>query len=262
MHQMETFNRTTWREPLSLRNYRAINGYLDDGERATFELALSLVDCGRILDLGVGGGRTSGIFKGRCRSYVGIDYTPEMTDIARANYPELQFETMDARDLPAFDDHSFDLVVFSYNGLDSVDPAGRKAIMAEVQRVLAPGGIFVFSSFHRDWAGFEVRRHYEYISWSANPLRFGLRVARYAAGAIRARKRRALEVRDGEHAILIHPAHYFGIMVYATTPAQLRLQLEEAGFAAPIRIFNADGTAIAGPASPQNQYFHIIASKQ
>jgi SAM-dependent methyltransferase len=262
MHIMEEINRRTWKKPLSLRGYKRISGHIDEGERRLFELAFSRYRGGRVLDVGVGGGRTAALLKHHAGDYLGIDYTPEMVAISRANHPDLRFETMDARYLDKIDDGSLDLVVFSYNGIDSVDPAGRLAILAEVNRVLRPGGAFVFSTFHRGWAGFhQAPDRRTAVPSSANPLLLGLRYARYAMGAWRARQHRLHEIRYGEHAIHLHPAHYFGIMVYATTPEQIGRQLGEAGFKVPPAIYDEGGSELGGHLSAATQYFHVFAEK-
>jgi SAM-dependent methyltransferase len=265
MHAMEQINRQTWRNPLALRDYRRISGYINAGERRVFEIGSSFTGPGRILDIGVGGGRTAGLLRDRAKSYVGVDYTPEMVRLARRNHPDLRFEVMDARDLSAFGNASFDLVVFSYNGIDSVDAAGREAIMAEASRVLADGGSFVFSTFHRNWHGFQQRVDYRRLEWTANPVRLGLRTFRYVEGRIfgslRMRRLTPLEEREGEHAILLHGAHDFGIMVYATTPAQLQAQLARAGFETPALLFGVDGDEIGSAASTDDEYFHVVARK-
>mgnify|MGYP000072977940 CR=1 FL=1 len=262
MHVMEEINRGTWRAPLSLRGYRQINGHIDPGEKRVFELALMRFRGGRFLDIGVGGGRTAALLARHAGSYLGIDYTPEMVEVARVNHPDFDFQLMDARNMRALDDGSQDLVVFSYNGLDSVDPQGRLAILKEVNRVLAPGGAFVFSTFHRDWHGFrQGPSSADVVPPTSNPLLLGLRYYRYAVGALRARGRRRHEVRNGEHAILLHHAHYFGIMVYATTIAQINGQLAEAGFATPTNIFDEHGAEISGQIPAETQYVHVFAEK-
>lgn len=262
MHAMEKINRETWSAPLSLRGYRKISGYVDLGERRLFEMAFTRFRGGRFLDIGVGGGRTAELLSVNAGSYLGIDYTPEMIELARTNHPELDFQLMDARNMRVLDDRSQDLVVFSYNGIDSVDPSGRLAILREVNRVLAPGGAFVFSSFHRDWVGFQrAPSHSSIVAPGRNPLRLGLRYCRYLVGLLRARHRRRHEVRDGEHAILLHHAHYFGIMVYATTVAQLNRQLGEAGFVTPAHVFDENGAEVSGQALATTQYFNVFAEK-
>jgi SAM-dependent methyltransferase len=264
MHVMESINRQTWRNSWALRDYRRSSGYLNEGERTAFTIAAPQVGRGRILDIGVGGGRTAQLLRDFASDYVGVDYTPEMVALCRNNHPDLRFEHMDARDLSAFRDESFDLVVFSYNGIDSVDASGRLAVLREAARVLAPGGAFVFSTFHRDWRGFERSVNSRRLEW-ANPVRLGLRTLRYVeghiSGTLRQRRLRPLEQRDGEHAIMLHGAHDFGIMVYATTPAQVRVQLADAGFAMPALILDLDGRPIGATASAGHEYFHVVAHK-
>jgi SAM-dependent methyltransferase len=259
---MEEINRETWSAPLSLRGYRRIHGHIDAGEKRVFEIAFTRFRGGRFLDIGVGGGRTAALIAGNASTYVGIDYTPEMVEIARVNHPDLDFQLMDARSMDTLDDRSQDVVVFSYNGIDSVDPQGRLAVLREVNRVLAPGGAFVFSTFHREWEGFRrAPSRSSVVPPSANPLLLGLRYYRYALGSLRARRLRRHEVRKGEHNILLHHAHYFGIMVYATTVQQINRQLADAGFAAPAKIFDEYGVEVSGQASTQTQYFHVFAEK-
>ena len=246
MHIMESINRRTWSNSWALRDYRRSSGYLNEGERAAFAIAAPQVGKGRILD-------------------IGVDYTPEMVELCRKNHPDLRFEHMDARDLSPFRDASFDMVVFSYNGIDSVDASGRLAILREAARVLSSGGAFVFSTFHRGWRGFDHHVDYRRLEWTSNPVRLGLRTLRYVegriSGTLRQRRLRPLEERDGEHAILLHGAHDFGVMVYATTPPQVQSQLADAGFATPALLLDLEGKPIGATASAEHEYFHVVAHK-
>src|SRR5208282_1678064 len=53
----------------------------------------------------------------------------------------------DAANLSLFPDDSFDVVVFSFNGIDYVLPEqARRSCFAHVHRVLKAKGIFIFSS--------------------------------------------------------------------------------------------------------------------
>jgi len=102
---------------------------------------------GEVLDLGVGGGRTTPYLANRASRYVGIDYSAAMIKACRTKFPLLEFGVVDAADLSAFPDASFDLVVFAFNGIDYVLPADRRrSCLAHIQRVLKPGGRLIFSS--------------------------------------------------------------------------------------------------------------------
>lgn len=265
MRQMEEINRRTWRSAPSLSGYGKVTGAMDAGEEAAFAIAMPEGSAPAVLDIGVGGGRTAALLAPRAGRYIGIDYTEEMVAIARRNHPGLEFAHADARDLAGFGPARFDLVVFSCNGIDSVDPDGRAAVMREAARVLVPGGLFVFSTFHRDWRGFSERASLRRIRWTPNPVRLGVRTLRYLegslVGALRLRRFAALERREEEHAVLLHWAHDFGILVYATTPGRAALQLSRAGFETPPIVLGADGERIAGAAPAAAEYFHVIARK-
>jgi len=261
MHQMEMINRRTWSSPLSRRDYRNSSGFINEGERMVLGIGLANAKGGRVLDIGVGGGRTGPLLAGEASEYIGIDYTAEMVTLARSNHPGLHFENMDARDLSAFANGHFDLVVFSYNGIDSVDADGRRSVLREVSRVLKAGGTFAFSTFNRNWHGFGENRARSSIIWSSHPVKLSFRLLKHAMGLVRERRLSPLEQRDGEHAILLHRAHDFGIMVYATTPGQLRSQLTESGFNSEPLLFSVDGRPLGGEMLVDEEYFHVLARK-
>lgn len=70
------------------------------------------------------------------RSRVAFDLRPEFAGHAAAG---VRTEVGDCRDLSRFADASFD-VVFASNLLEHLDLAGNEALVAEVRRVLRPGG--------------------------------------------------------------------------------------------------------------------------
>lgn len=104
-----------------------------------------------MLDLGVGAGRTAVFFAPFARSYVGIDVAPGMVETCRRRLaalgtPGATFRVGDAADLSAFADASFDFVLFSFNGIDCLDAAGRERCLREIRRVLRRAGGFAFAS--------------------------------------------------------------------------------------------------------------------
>lgn len=107
-------------------------------------------DEARILDLGCGAGRTSIALAELGLQVFGIDVSEPMIELAReqacrAGVEErTQFAVMDARDLE-LDDASFDVALYSYNGIELVPGLdGKRRVFSGVERILAPGGRFLF----------------------------------------------------------------------------------------------------------------------
>jgi SAM-dependent methyltransferase len=99
-----------------------------------------------ILDLGVGGGRTTPYLASRASRYVGLDYSSAMVKACQKKFPGLEFVVADAADLSVFSDASFDALVFAFNGLDALSIDGRRSCLEHLYRILKPGGVLIFSS--------------------------------------------------------------------------------------------------------------------
>jgi ubiquinone/menaquinone biosynthesis C-methylase UbiE len=109
------------------------------------------IDNKRVLDLGVGTGRTVPSIAPHAAEYVALDYSNGMIDVCKSRYPRYRIEHGDARDLSHFGSDSFDCVLFSYNGIDFVNHSDRLVVLHEVSRVLTVGGIFIFSTHNLKW---------------------------------------------------------------------------------------------------------------
>ncbi|HTP55434.1 MAG TPA: class I SAM-dependent methyltransferase [Thermoplasmata archaeon] len=115
-----------------------------------------------ILELGAGRGALSALLleRFRPRRAVVTDYDPRQVEAARAflgsrpaGIPEgVELRTADALQLP-FPDRAFD-AVFAIAMLHHVDASPREyrqrpTALAEIRRVLAPGGLLVYSDFSK-----------------------------------------------------------------------------------------------------------------
>jgi SAM-dependent methyltransferase len=137
-------NLDTWNQP-GVASYYSSLDYLTPCERLLFEEYLTPGMA--ILDLGVGGGRTTPHLSSIAERYVGADYSSEMIAACRRKFPSLQFETLDAADLSLFAASTFDAVVMAFNTIDNVIPdESRHRALREIHRVLKPNGILIFSS--------------------------------------------------------------------------------------------------------------------
>jgi SAM-dependent methyltransferase len=100
----------------------------------------------RVLDIGIGGGRTTALLCDRAEHYVGIDYAHEMVEVAKQRFPGRDIRWGDATNLAEFADASFDVTLFSFNGIDCIGAQEREKALIEMFRVTKPGGRVIFST--------------------------------------------------------------------------------------------------------------------
>jgi SAM-dependent methyltransferase len=145
---------TFYRKNQAVEVFSRVTGWQHPGEEVVLRQIAPLVRSKRILDVGIGGGRTVGLLTLLTDLYVGIDYSELMVAAAKKKYPNLDLRVGDARDLSDFDEGSFDFAYFSYDGIDTMDEGGRKAVLAASHRVLDKDGLFVFSTLSKDGPSF------------------------------------------------------------------------------------------------------------
>lgn len=137
-------NLPTWNRPDVAAHYSSL-AYVTPCEQLLFDQFL-----GRgmqILDLGVGGGRTTPYLSSIAGRYIGGDYAPSMIAECQKKYPHLEFQVVDAADLSRFANASFDAVIMAFNTVDNIIPGeSRLKALREIHRVLKPNGILIFSS--------------------------------------------------------------------------------------------------------------------
>jgi SAM-dependent methyltransferase len=147
---------TSWGESDVVSEFVSTEGVSDAGEAAALAL-LDDVARGDVLDLGVGAGRTTGLLLPGAKTYTGIDISSEMIDVARAKFPGADLRVGDARDLDALGPAAYDLVVFSFNGLDALGRGDRGLALSAMARAVRPGGRVLFSSLNLDGVSFDER---------------------------------------------------------------------------------------------------------
>lgn len=176
-----------------------------------------------------------------------LDYSAGMVEVCHQRfraepwYAAERFRQADARSLP-FPDAAFDIVLFSFNGLDPVPPESRATALAECARVLKPGGWFIYSGHNLNWLdgqGLLPRR----AGWRAwwNEHRYRTRMRRLNA--------------DGPSTLGTDAAHLKdppdGLRLYYARPAGHLRELAAAGLTQ-ARVFDGRGREItADPAMPR-----------
>jgi demethylmenaquinone methyltransferase/2-methoxy-6-polyprenyl-1,4-benzoquinol methylase len=99
----------------------------------------------RILDVAAGTGTSSASLARSGAQVVALDFSPGMIAEGRRRYPKIEFIEGDAEKLP-FADDTFDAVTISF-GLRNVEHP--KVALAEMYRVLKPGGRLVICEFSK-----------------------------------------------------------------------------------------------------------------
>ncbi|MFM2372239.1 MAG: hypothetical protein RIS85_1961 [Pseudomonadota bacterium] len=229
-------------------------------ERAIFDRIGPALSESHLLDLGVGGGRTTMELALRCKRYLGADFAAPMVAACRERFAELilkhglRFEVVDARAMP-FEDASFDIVLFSFNGIDLVGADARATALSECRRVLRPGGHLVYSSHNLSWM--DRRRA---IRWQG--LRDYLETQRFWSH-MRRINRGVWPIDGREWAELIDPLA--GGCNYYVRPRELVRQTLAHGFE-DLHLFDLKGQQVDNPAAQAQLtdpwvYVHARASR-
>ena len=219
-------NQKTYTSPLVVQHYAQLK-MLQPAEETILDLFRDRWSTMKMLDMGVGGGRTTQHFAKRVAEYVGIDYSADMVAACQQRFagyaPPLQFEIGDARDLSKFSDHSFDFILFSFNGIDYISHSDRIKVFEEIRRVGKPGGYLFFSTHNLQGLEreFDIKKH---IGW--NPITtyvnlimwFLLRAINYSLTPN--------QLRTAAHAIVRDESHNFRLKTYYIRPQAQIEQLQ------------------------------------
>jgi len=125
-----------------------LSGGTDGGWRRRAARATRLQQGGSALDVACGSGKLTaelaGIAGGKGR-VVGLDFSPQMLEVARRDHPGIEFVEGDALKLP-FEDATFDASTIAFGLRNLADPVRG---LREMQRVVKRGGRSVVLEFVR-----------------------------------------------------------------------------------------------------------------
>jgi ubiquinone/menaquinone biosynthesis C-methylase UbiE len=239
-------NRNTYESSHAVHEFEKLAD-LQPPEQTILDLIAPSLGRARMLDLGVGGGRTTPHFAVRTADYVGADYSVGMAAACHARFAgeRYRFSVADARALP-FPDRSFDFVLFSFNGIDYVSHDDRQRVLAEVHRVLGEGGCYAFSTHNIDNAP-------SLLSWVP---RVGVRTT-LRQWKLRSMNPPLREITARDWIVLQDGALHGGLETYYVRKGEQLRQLEKAGFRN-IRVFQLDGApAREGATDPWLYYLCV-----
>ncbi len=132
------YERDTWS--------RCADSYVETFGGITGETAPLVIEAAEIgsesqvLEIGSGPGHVADQMAKAGAIVTGVDFSSDMVEVAQRSYPEITFQQADAEQLP-FEAGSFDAVVANFVVHHLARP---ELVVAEVNRVLKPGGRFAF----------------------------------------------------------------------------------------------------------------------
>lgn len=261
-------NAETYSADMFIEDYDAFKGWNDKGEMRVLLSIASEVRGKPVLDIGVGTGRTTPLLRLLTDDYVGIDYVPIMIEQARAALPGNDLRVGDVLDLGEFDDASKALVLFSYNGLDSIDHDSRSAALANMVRLTAHGGYLVYSTLNlesphpgrRPWT--PPQRPAEkgtegILLWAFRAMRLALLMPLHAVNRRRMLK---LSRRGDGWANEPSPGSGWRLLLHFTTLAKAKEEVAAAGLVLE-RVITIDGIDITDQESTDAIYFYLVARR-
>ena len=252
--QIDSINRKTYANGKVLDYYVGLTE-LFPAEKVLFEKLSAKIENARILDIGVGGGRTTQYLLSLGAEYTGLDYVPEFIERVKKKYQTGNFIAGDARDLKAFSDETFDFVLSSYNGIDAVLHDDRLKILNEIKRVLKKGGMLMFSSHNRDYRHF--RKPYWLTEFKFDQL-FVKNLMSYVFFLPRHLRMRKHEFFNDEYAIVNDYDHRFSLLVYYISVDRQIKQLEDLGLSG-IEAYSTKGDQVS--ADKDSFWIYYLASK-
>jgi ubiquinone/menaquinone biosynthesis C-methylase UbiE len=221
--------------------YFAMQTDLQKPEQTILKLLTENIRNGRMLDIGVGAGRTTYHFAPLVQEYIGIDYSERMIETCQRKFhpvpPNICFKVCDAKAMGIFKDGYFDLVLASFNCIDYMCHSERIKTLREIRRTCKRGGLVCFSSHNLQCDDLFK------IKGSRNPLKLLLAIYRHAW--LLALNRFTKQLASKDYATINDGAHNFRLKTYYIKPTKQIEQLKELGFR-DIRMFSLDGNELAG----------------
>lgn len=238
MASLSDTNKKSYISPSAIYRYRKAER-LFPAETRIFDLLSEELPRSRLLDIGIGTGRTTSCLLPRVSNYVGIDYAPALIERARELFPGADLRLQDARELDGYATDSFDIILFSYNGLDQISHDERIAALRQFHRILRPGGHLVFSAHNRA-CSIRAPHDLRHLQSAFNPRKTVFSIANYFVGLRNSIRMRPLEKHEHDYSIINDQAHAYALLTYYIHVGDQRDQLASIGFS------NIRGFGMAG----------------
>jgi len=211
-----------------IKHYAEYSRKFQPPEKTIFEILSPQLSQMKMLDIGVGGGRTTSFFAPRVKEYLGIDFSDGMIRICKEKFkttiPSAKFEVTDVRNLSHLETHHYDFVMFSFNGIDNINHKERNSALKEIRRICSPQGVFCFSSHNLQYLPEFFKIH------------FRLHIFKFIKSLMN-RKRLIKQNQDSlnklnteDHVIIYDDVYDFGLHTYYVRPLYQIEMLHSVGF--------------------------------
>ena len=208
-------------------DYYSQNIQLQKPEATILDLLKGTLKDMKMIDVGVGTGRTIPFFAPLVKEYTAVDYSSEMINYCRKKFEKfpakINFGVADMRDMKEFNSESFDFVLASYNCIDSFDQPYRDQAFKEMNRICRKGGIFCFSTHNI----YSITELYKFV----------LRKNLFEIFRTYVKRRKVMKLNEPfkdimqkNSAFIIDGAHYFEFKNYYSKPSEHIKELLHYGF--------------------------------
>jgi SAM-dependent methyltransferase len=222
---------------------------------------------GRVLDVGCGAGRILAYLVMNGADAVGIDLAPAMVEYCRRTVPEATVCLGDASDIAASVSGPFDVVIAPDNLIDVFGDEERRRVIADIRELLAPDGLFVFSTHDLGWHDANPGpREFEQNSAASTLRKLADLSPQRVAGALRNRREikrnrkrlGPLQQRHDDYAIINDFPHNYSLLHYYIRRDDQVRQLEQLGFEF-IECLACDGRTVGPGGSGDSDSLHYVA---
>jgi SAM-dependent methyltransferase len=219
---LSDFNISAWAEGDYVRDYTRHE--LAPVEAALVERHRAAL-AGPVLEIGCGAGRVTRFLAELSDRVTAIDVSPRMVEACASNVPGVRAEVGDLRDLTAYGDGAFDVIVAADNVVDVLGDEDRRAALAGFARALSPGGLLLFSSHNQA----HIPRMHA-LPRTPREIARAVYHARHFPQRVRNRRHaRAFEHAESEYAIVNDSAHEHRLAHYYIRRDAQERQLADAG---------------------------------
>lgn len=222
---------------------------------------------GRVLDVGCGAGRVLSYLVMIGADAHGIDIAPRMVDYCRRVVPAADVRVGDVKDIRRSVDGSFDAVIAPDNLIDVFDDAARRQVIGDIKDVLAPGGLFIFSTHDLGWAESNPGpREWEQPTRGRSLRKLLEKAPADYIQALRNRREIAanrerlapLEERHDDYAIINDFPHNYSLLHYYIRSDAQERQLRDLGYEL-VECLAADGSTVTPGSSGNTDSLHYVA---